>query len=397
MKKDIFKVGGKILQSRLIVGTGKYKSFSETAKAIQVSGADMVTVAVRRVNILDKKKPILTDYLNPKKIIFLPNTAGCFNSEDALRTLRLAREMGGWKLVKLEVLGDKKTLYPDMIETIKSTKTLVKEGFKVMVYCTDDPLLAKKLEDNGASAIMPLASPIGSGLGLQNKVNISLIIKQSKVPVIVDAGIGTASDATIAMELGCDGVLANTAIAQAKKPFQMALAFKSGVIAGRQSFLAGRIEKSIYGSASSPKNGIINRMVITTIGGVADPGSPLVEIVPLDEELIIEVEISPTDIALVMPGQRAIVKLTAFDFSKFGSLDGKVMNVGADSILKDDGSLWFLCEISVRINDTTSLGKKITMLPGMVAQVDIVNGERTIMHYLLEPVTKVTEEAFREI
>jgi len=217
----------------------------------------MVTVAVRRVNILDKKKPILTDFINPKKIVFLPNTAGCFNSEEALRTLRLAREMGGWKLVKLEVLGDKKTLYPDMIETIKSTKTLVKEGFKVMVYCTDDPLLAKKLEDNGASAIMPLASPIGSGLGLQNKVNISLIIKQSKVPVIVDAGIGTASDATIAMELGCDGVLVNTAIAKAKKPFEMALAFKNAVIAGRQSFLAGRIEKSVYGSASSPTTGII--------------------------------------------------------------------------------------------------------------------------------------------
>ena len=195
MKKDILKVASKSLKSRLIVGTGKYKSFSETAKAIRASGADMVTVAVRRVNIFDKKKPILTDYINPKKIIFLPNTAGCFTSEEALRTLRLARQMGGWKLVKLEVLGDKKTLFPNMIETIKTTKALVREGFKVMVYCTDDPLLAKKLEDNGASAIMPLASPIGSGLGLQNKINISLIIKQSKVPVIVDAGIGTASDA----------------------------------------------------------------------------------------------------------------------------------------------------------------------------------------------------------
>ena len=178
LKKDIFKVGGKSLKSRLIVGTGKYKSLLETAKAVKASGASMVTVAVRRVNILDKKKPLLSDYIDPKKIIFLPNTAGCFTSEEALRTLRLAREMGGWKLVKLEVLGDKKTLYPNMIETIKSTKILVKEGFKVMVYCTDDPLLAKKLEDNGASAIMPLASPIGSGLGLQNKVNISLIIKQ---------------------------------------------------------------------------------------------------------------------------------------------------------------------------------------------------------------------------
>ena len=206
----------------------------------------MVTVAVRRVNILDKKKPILTDYLNPKKIIFLPNTAGCFNSEEALRTLRLAREMGGWKLVKLEVLGDKKTLYPNMIETIKSTKTLVKEGFKVMVYCTDDPLLAKKLEDNGASAIMPLASPIGSGLGLQNKVNVSLIIKQSKVPVIVDAGIGTASDATIAMELGCDGVLINSAIANAKKPILMAKAFRDAVISRKKFFFSWENGKKIF-------------------------------------------------------------------------------------------------------------------------------------------------------
>ena len=257
LRKDIFKVAGKSLKSRLIVGTGKYKNFSETARAVQASGADMVTVAVRRVNILDKKQPILTDYLNPKKIIFLPNTAGCFNSEEALRTLRLAREMGGWKLVKLEVLGDKKTLYPNMLETIKSTKILVKEGFKVMVYCTDDPLLAKKLEDNGAAAIMPLASPIGSGLGLQNKINISLIIKQSKVPVIVDAGIGTASDATIAMELGCDGVLINSAIANAKKPILMAKAFRDAVISGRNSYLAGRMNKNYFASASSPNRGLI--------------------------------------------------------------------------------------------------------------------------------------------
>ena len=257
MKNDILKVAGKSLKSRLIVGTGKYKSFTETAGAVKASGAEMVTVAVRRVNILDKKKPILTDYLNPKKIIFLPNTAGCFNSEEALRTLRLAREMGGWKLVKLEVLGDKKTLYPDMIETIKSTKTLVKEGFKVMVYCTDDPLLARKLEDIGAAAIMPLASPIGSGLGLQNKINISLIIKQSKVPIIVDAGIGTASDATIAMELGCDGVLVNSAIANAKKPILMARAFKDSVISGRNSYLAGRMKKSLIASPSSPLDGLI--------------------------------------------------------------------------------------------------------------------------------------------
>ena len=257
MKKDFLKVAGKMLQSRLIVGTGKYKSFSETAKAIEASGADMVTVAVRRVNILDKKKPILTDFLDPKKITLLPNTAGCFNSDEALRTLRLAREMGGWKLVKLEVLGDKKTLFPNMLETINSTKILAKEGFKVMVYCTDDPLLAKKLEDNGASAIMPLASPIGSGLGIQNKVNISLIIKQSKVPVIIDAGIGTASDATIAMELGCDGVLINSAIANAKKPILMAKAFKDAVISGRNSYLAGRMKKNLLASASSPTEGLI--------------------------------------------------------------------------------------------------------------------------------------------
>ena len=257
MKKNILKVGGKSLKSRLIVGTGKYKNFSETAKAIKESGADMVTVAIRRVNIIDRKKPILTDYLNPKKIIYLPNTAGCFNSEEALRTLRLAREMGGWKLVKLEVLGDKKTLYPNMIETIKSTKTLVKEGFKVMVYCTDDPLLAKKLEDNGASAIMPLASPIGSGLGLQNKINISLIINQSKVPVIVDAGIGTASDATVAMELGCSGVLVNSAIANAKKPILMAQAFKYAVLSGRNSYLAGRMKMNYFATPSSPIEGLI--------------------------------------------------------------------------------------------------------------------------------------------
>ena len=257
MNKDYLKIGKYKLNSRLIVGTGKYKSFKETSDAIKASGAEMVTVAVRRVNILDKKKPVLMDFLDPKKIIYLPNTAGCFTSEDALRTLRLAREMGGWKLVKLEVLGDKKTLYPNMIETIKATKTLVKEGFKVMVYCTDDPLLAKKLEDDGAAAIMPLASPIGSGLGLQNKINISLIIKQSKVPVIIDAGIGTASDATIAMELGCDGVLINSAIANAKNPILMASAFKDAVISGRKAFLAGRMNKNYLAKASSPTKGII--------------------------------------------------------------------------------------------------------------------------------------------
>ena len=257
MKKDSLIIARKKFNSRLIVGTGKYKSMSECAKAIKLSGAEIVTVAVRRVNISDKNKPLLMDYIDPKKITYLPNTAGCFNSKDALRTLRLAREIGGWNLVKLEVLGDKKNLFPEMIETLKSTEILAKEGFKVMVYCNDDPLLAKKLEDSGASAIMPLASPIGSGLGIQSKVNISIIIKQSKVPVIIDAGIGTASDATIAMEMGCDGVLVNSAIANAKDPIRMAKAFKNAVIAGRQSFLSGRIEKKLMGSASSPKKGII--------------------------------------------------------------------------------------------------------------------------------------------
>ena len=240
------------------MGTGKYKNLRETAKAIKASGANMVTVAVRRVNISNKKKPLLMDYVNPKKILYLPNTAGCFNSKDALRTLRLAREIGGWKMVKLEILGDKKTLYPDMIETLKSTKVLIKEGFQVLVYCTDDPLQAKKLEDMGASAIMPLAAPIGSGLGIYNKLNISLIIKQAKVPVIIDAGIGTASDATIAMEMGCDGVLINSAIAQAKNPILMAEAFKNAVISGRQSFLSGRMKKNYFAIASSPSKGIIN-------------------------------------------------------------------------------------------------------------------------------------------
>ena len=255
--KDNFVIAKKKFISRLIVGTGKYKSFQQTADAIKASGADMVTVAVRRVNITDKKEPTLMDYIDPEKVTYLPNTAGCFNSRDALRILRLAREMGGWKLVKLEVLGDKKTLYPNMIETIKSTEVLVKEGFKVMVYCTDDPIMAKKLEDVGASSIMPLAAPIGSGLGIQNKINIKIIRSQTKLPLIIDAGLGQASDATIAMELGCDGVLVNTAIAKAKNPYQMALAFKNSVIAGRQSYLSGRIKKTLFGKASSPKKGII--------------------------------------------------------------------------------------------------------------------------------------------
>ena len=257
MKKDIFKLGNQILKSRLIVGTGKYKNFKETKKAVEASGASMVTVAVRRVNILDKKKPLLTDYLNPKKIKYLPNTAGCFSAEESLRTLRLAREMGGWKMVKLEVLGDKKTLYPDMVETLKATKILAKEGFEVLVYCSDDPLLAKELENLGAYAVMPLASPIGSGQGIQNKINLSIIIKNAKVPIIVDAGIGTPSDATIAMEMGCDGVLVNSAIAKAKNPVLMAESFKNAVISGRQSFLSVRMKKLIYADASSPSKGMI--------------------------------------------------------------------------------------------------------------------------------------------
>ena len=257
MKKDKLIISKKKFNSRLIVGTGKYKSMAECARAINISGADIVTVAVRRVNISDKKKPLLMDYIDPKKITYLPNTAGCFNSNEALRTLRLAREIGGWKLVKLEVLGDKQNLFPEMIETLKSTEILTKEGFKVMVYCNDDPLMARRLENAGAAAIMPLAAPIGSGLGILNKINIQIIRDQTKLPLIIDAGLGQASDATIAMELGCDGVLVNTAIAKAKKPFEMARAFRNAVIAGRQSFLSGRIERKVMGSASSPKKGII--------------------------------------------------------------------------------------------------------------------------------------------
>ena len=257
MKRDFLKIASKNFNSRLIVGTGKYKNFLECSKAVKASSAEIVTVAVRRVNISDKKKPVLMDYIDPKKITYLPNTAGCFTSDEALRTLRLAREIGGWKLVKLEVLGDKKSLLPDMIETLKSTEVLSKEGFKVMVYCNDDPLMAKRLEDVGAVAIMPLAAPIGSGLGIQNYTNIKIIRNQTKLPVIIDAGIGEASDATIAMELGCDGVLINTAIAQAKNPLEMAKAMKYAVIAGRKSYLSGRIKKILLGSASTTKKGII--------------------------------------------------------------------------------------------------------------------------------------------
>ena len=255
--EDIFTIANKNYNSRLIVGTGKYKNFEETANAVKASAANIVTVAVRRVNILDKGQPLLMDYLDPKSITYLPNTAGCYSSEEALRTLRLAREIGGWRLVKLEVLGDKKTLYPNMIETIKSTEVLVKEGFEVMVYCTDDPILSKKVEDVGACAIMPLGSAIGSGLGIQNKMNIKLIKEQSTVPVIVDAGVGTASDATIAMELGCDGVLINTAIAEAKNPILMAESMKHAVIAGRKAFKAERMKKRLVGDPSSPASNLI--------------------------------------------------------------------------------------------------------------------------------------------
>ena len=257
MKTDKFKIANRNFISRLIVGTGKYKDMLECAKAIKISGAEIVTVAVRRVNISDRSKPLLMDYIDPKKIMYLPNTAGCFNSKDALRTLRLAREIGGWKIVKLEVLGDTKNLFPDMIETLKSTEILTKEGFKVMVYCNDDPLMCKRLENSGAAAIMPLAAPIGSGLGIQNKTNIKILRSQTKVPLIIDAGIGQASDAVQAMELGCDAVLINTAIAKAKNPFQMAEAMKFAVISGRKSYLSGRIAPNLLGSPSKTKKGLI--------------------------------------------------------------------------------------------------------------------------------------------
>jgi thiazole synthase len=252
-----FVVAGRSFKSRLIIGTGKYKTYAENAAALDASGAEMVTVAVRRVNLTDPNQPKLVDFIDPKKVTYLPNTAGCFTGEDAVRTLRLAREAGGWTLVKLEVLGDKKTLYPDMLETLRATELLIKEGFQVMVYCSDDPLMAKRLEEMGAAAIMPLAAPIGSGLGVQNPVNIRMIIEEAKVPVIVDAGVGTASDAAVAMELGCDGVLMNTAIAEAKSPVMMARAMKHAVEAGRLAYLAGRMAKKRYADPSSPLAGLI--------------------------------------------------------------------------------------------------------------------------------------------
>jgi thiazole synthase len=254
---DELVVAGRTLKSRLIIGTGKYKTYAENAAALEASGAEMVTVAVRRVNLSDPNQPRLVDFIDPKKVIYLPNTAGCFTADDALRTLRLAREAGGWTLVKLEVLADQKTLYPDMEETLKALKVLVAEGFQVMVYCSDDPVYARKLEAAGAAAIMPLGSLIGSGLGIQNPVNIRLIVEQTSVPVIVDAGVGTASDAAVAMELGCDGVLMNTAIAEARDPIRMARAMKHAVIAGREAYLAGRMPKKRYADPSSPLAGLI--------------------------------------------------------------------------------------------------------------------------------------------
>jgi thiazole synthase len=254
---DTWSVAGRTFRSRLIVGTGKYKDYAQNAAAAVSSGAEIVTVAVRRVNLTDRSQPMLTDFVKPDRFTYLPNTAGCFTADDALRTLRLAREAGGWTLVKLEVLADQKTLFPDVIETIKATEVLVKEGFDVMVYTTDDPVVARRLEDAGAAAIMPLGAPIGSGLGIQNRVNIRLIVEQSKVPVLVDAGVGTASDAAIAMELGCDGVLMNTAIAEARDPIRMARAMKAAVEAGRDAYLAGRMPMRRYADPSSPLAGLI--------------------------------------------------------------------------------------------------------------------------------------------
>ena len=254
---DTWTVAGRTFRSRLIIGTGKYRDYAQNAAALVASGAEIVTVALRRVNVSAPDSPKLVDFIDPAKYTYLPNTAGCYTAEDAVRTLRLAREAGGWNLVKLEVLGDRKTLYPDMIETLRATDVLIKDGFDVMVYCSDDPLMCKRLEEAGAAAIMPLAAPIGSGLGVQNPVNIRLIIEAAKVPVLVDAGVGTASDAAVAMELGCDGVLMNTAIAEAREPILMAQAMKAAVEAGRLAYRAGRMKKKSYADPSSPLAGLI--------------------------------------------------------------------------------------------------------------------------------------------
>lgn len=254
---DTWTVAGRTFTSRLIVGTGKYADYAQNAEAAEAAGAEIVTVALRRVNLSDPGQPMLVDHVKPDRFTFLPNTAGCYTGEEAVRTLRLAREAGGWNLVKLEVLSDTAHLYPDMVETLRALDLLVKDGFDVMVYCTDDVVMAKRLEEAGAAAIMPAASPIGSGLGIQNRVNIRLIVEQAGVPVLVDAGVGTASDAAIAMELGCDAVIANTAIAAARDPIGMARAMKHAVIAGREAYLAGRMPKRMYASASSPLSGLI--------------------------------------------------------------------------------------------------------------------------------------------
>jgi thiazole synthase len=256
-RDDTWTVAGRTFRSRLIVGTGKYRDFAQNAAAVAASGAEIVTVAVRRVNISDPRAPMLTDFIDPAKITYLPNTAGCFTADEAIRTLRLAREAGGWDLVKLEVLGEARTLYPDMRETLKATEVLAGEGFLPMVYCVDDPIAAKQLEEAGAVAVMPLGAPIGSGLGIQNRVTIRLIVEGAGVPVLVDAGVGTASDAAVAMELGCDGVLMNTAIAEAKDPLRMARAMKRAVAAGRDAYLAGRMATRRYADPSSPLAGLI--------------------------------------------------------------------------------------------------------------------------------------------
>lgn len=255
--EDLLKLADKGYRSRLIVGTGKYKDFRETQKAIEVSGAEIVTVAVRRVNITDSKKENLLDYLDPKKYTILPNTAGCYTAEDAVRTCRLAREAGVGDMVKLEVIGDEKTLFPDIPATLEAARLLIKEGFLVLPYITDDPVTARKLQEMGCAAVMPLAAPIGSGLGIRNPYNIRIILEQATVPVIVDAGVGIASDAAVAMEMGCAGVLMNTAIAGARDPILMAEAMKLAVVAGRKAFLAGRIPKKLYATASSPLDGVL--------------------------------------------------------------------------------------------------------------------------------------------
>jgi thiazole synthase len=254
---DTWTVAGRTFTSRLIVGTGKYKDYAENAAAAEAAGAEIVTVALRRVNLSDTSQPMLVDYVRPDRFTFLPNTAGCFTGEEAVRLLRLAREAGGWDLVKLEVLSNTKHLLPDMEETLRALKLLISEGFQVMVYCTDDPVYAQKLEDAGAAAIMPAAAPIGSGRGIQNFLNLGLIIEQARVPVLVDAGVGTASDAVLAMEAGCDAVLMNTAIAEAQDPVRMAVAMKHAVIAGREAFLAGRMARRSYADPSSPMAGRI--------------------------------------------------------------------------------------------------------------------------------------------